>query len=125
MFSEDVACVYKDGVLTFINHNGNAAIDRNFPYTERIGLINKQGEWIVEPEYYYLYHEKSGFWKTEDLDGEEGLINEQGQEILAVGYYDISIDTKNKLISAMTPDYYDKIFYFDGNVVNACNYVSS
>lgn len=142
VFSEDVACVYKDGVLTFINHNGNAAIDRNFPYTERIdsycfhnglcavmgdneriGLINKQGEWVVEPEYYYLYHEKSGFWKTEDLDGEEGLINAQGHEILAIGYYDISIDTKNKLISAMTPDYYDKIFDFDGNVVNACNYV--
>ena len=142
VFSEDVACVYKDGVLTFINHNGNAAIDRNFPYTERIdsycfhdglcavmgdneriGLINKQGEWVVEPEYYYLYHEKSGFWKTEDLDGEEGLINAQGQEILAIGYYDISIDTKNKLISAMTPDYYDKIFDFDGKVVNACNYV--
>ena len=95
VFSEGVACVYKDGVLTFINHNGNAAIDRNFPYTERIdsycfhdglcavmgdneriGLINKQGEWVVEPEYYYLYHEKSGFWKTEDLDGEEGLIND-------------------------------------------------
>ena len=142
VFSEDVACVYKDGVLTFINHNGNAAIDRNFPYTERIdsycfhdglcavmgdneriGLINKQGEWVVKPEYYYLYHEKSGFWKTEDLDGEEGLINAQGQEILAIGYYDISIDTKNKLISAMTPDYYDKIFDFDGNVVNECNYV--
>ena len=142
VFSEDVACVYKDGVLTFIDHNGNAAIDHNFPYTERIdsycfhdglcavmgdnervGLINKHGEWVVEPEYYYLYHEKSGFWKTENIDGEEGLINAKGEELLANDYYDIKIDSQKELVYARTTDYFDMIFDFDGNVVNACNYV--
>ena len=142
VFSEGVACVYKDGELTYIDHNGNAAIDRNFPYTERIdsycfhdglcavmgdneriGLINKQGEWVVEPQYYYLYHEKSGFWKTEDLDGEEGLIDANGKEILAVAFYDITINAQNKLISAISPDKVDMIFDFDGNIVNACNYL--
>lgn len=128
-------------MLTFIDHNGKAAIDRNFPYTERIdsycfhdglcavmgdneriGLINKQGECVVEPEYYYLYHEKSGFWKTEDLDGEEGLIDANGEELLANCYYDIRIDSNKELIYARTTDYVDMIFDFDGKVVNACNY---
>ena len=36
-FSEDVACVYKDGLLTFIDHNGNQVIDKKFPYS---GSIN-------------------------------------------------------------------------------------
>ena len=141
VFSEGIACVYIDGVLTFIDHSGNAVMDRNFPYTERIdsycfqnglcavmgdneliGLIDKQGEWIVAPEYYYVCHEKSGFWKTEALDGKEGLLNAKGDELLTIGFYDIKIDSQKELIYARTLDHVDMIFDFDGKVVNASNY---
>lgn len=142
VFSEGVAWVKKDGVLSLIDHDGNPVLDRTFPYTERIddycfhnglcamlgdneciGIINMQGEWVVEPEYRYMYHDKNGFWKPEDLDGEEGLFNAKGEMLLALGYYEITIDSHRKLISARTPDYIDMIFDFDGNVVNECNYV--
>ena len=142
VFSEDVACVFKDGKLAFIDHNGNPCFDRTFPYTERIdsycfhnglcavmddnefiGLINKQGEWVLNPEYYYLYYDNDGFWRVEDLDGEEGLFDTNGEVLLALAFYDITIDSQNKLISAISPDKVDMIFDFDGNIVNACNYL--
>ena len=142
VFSEGVACVYKDGELTFIDHNGKPCFDRTFPYTKRIdsycfhnglcavmddnefiGLINKQGEWVLNPEYYYLYYDNDGFWRVEDLDGEEGLFDTNGEELLALAFYDITIDAQNKLISAISPDKVDMVFDFDGNIVNACNYL--
>jgi hypothetical protein len=73
-FSEGVAAVYKDGFVSFINEDGTLAFPKTFPiryddgYSEisfqfhdglcvmrtmsnKWGLINMQGEWVVEPVY--------------------------------------------------------------------------
>lgn len=141
VFSEGVACVYKDGVITFIDHNGNQVMDKKFPYSgcingytfhnglcamlddnELMGIINLQGEWVVKPEYYFIGRDETGFWRTENYDDEEGLINANGVELLPVGYDNIRIDTQNELIYARTLDNFDMVFNFDGEVVNACAY---
>ncbi len=71
VFSEGIAAVQKNGMIGFIDHKGRTVIDFKFPYhgnplseftfkhghcvaadtTGKCGVINKQGEWIIKPEY--------------------------------------------------------------------------
>ena len=71
VFAEGVAAVQKNGMIGFIDHNGNTVIDFQFPYhgnplTEfvfsdghcvvadtlgKCGVIDKKGNWLIKPEY--------------------------------------------------------------------------
>lgn len=71
VFSEGLAAVQKNGMIGFIDHRGNTVIDFKFPYhgnplseytfkhghcvaadtTGKCGVINKQGAWVINPEY--------------------------------------------------------------------------
>ena len=71
VFSEGIAAVQKNGMIGFIDHKGRTVIDFKYPYhgnplseftfkhghcvaadtTGKCGVINKQGEWIIKPEY--------------------------------------------------------------------------
>ena len=71
VFSEGLAAVQKNGMIGFVDHKGRTVIDFKFPYhgnplseftfkhghcvaadtTGKCGVINKQGEWIIKPEY--------------------------------------------------------------------------
>ena len=71
VFSEGIAAVQKNGMIGFIDHKGRTVIDFKFPYhgnplseftfkhghcvaadtTGKCGVINKQGHWIIKPEY--------------------------------------------------------------------------
>lgn len=71
VFSEGLAAVQKNGMIGFIDHKGHTVIDFKYPYhgnplseftfkhghcvaadtTGKCGVINKQGEWIIKPEY--------------------------------------------------------------------------
>ena len=71
VFSEGLAAVQKNGMIGFIDHKGRTVIDFKYPYhgnplseftfkhghcvaadtTGKCGVINKQGEWIIKPEY--------------------------------------------------------------------------
>ena len=71
VFSDGVAAVQRNGMIGFIDHKGNTVIDFKFPYhgnplTEfvfkdghcvvadtlgRCGVIDKTGEWLIQPEY--------------------------------------------------------------------------
>lgn len=72
-FSEGLAGVQRNGYIGFIDHQGNVVIDFKFPaygndlddYTFKYGycvvanedgkrgIINKTGEWVIQPEYNY------------------------------------------------------------------------
>lgn len=74
VFSEGLAAVQKNGMIGFIDHKGNTAIDFKYPFhgnslsefvfenghcvvadtTGHCGVINKKGEWIIAPEYDYI-----------------------------------------------------------------------
>lgn len=71
VFSEGLAAVQKNGMIGFIDHKGRTVIDFKYPYhgnplseftfkhghcvaadtTGKCGVINKQGNWIIKPEY--------------------------------------------------------------------------
>ena len=71
VFSEGLAAVQKNGMIGFVDHKGRTVIDFKYPYhgnplseftfkhghcvaadtTGKCGVINKQGEWIIKPEY--------------------------------------------------------------------------
>ena len=71
VFSEGIAAVQKNGMIGFIDHKGRTVIDFKYPYhgnplseftfkhghcvaadtTGKCGVINKQGNWIIKPEY--------------------------------------------------------------------------
>lgn len=71
IFSEGLAAVQKNGMIGFIDHNGNNVIPFRYPYhgntlseftfkhghcvvadtTGRCGVINKIGKWVIEPKY--------------------------------------------------------------------------
>lgn len=85
VFSEGVAAVEKDGELLFIDHTGKVVIDADFeagrapgdyvfheghcvlwhPVTGRCGLIDKQGAWVLPPEYVRIRREE-GYWVADN-----------------------------------------------------------
>lgn len=74
MFSENLAAVEKDGYIGFIDHQGSIVIDYSYPYYGNpleefifkngfcvvanrqglCGVIDKTGNWILNPEYDYV-----------------------------------------------------------------------
>lgn len=81
VFSEGLAAVEKEGRLCFIDHTGQVVIDRGHkayyvgagfafkrgycviwdPMSGKAGLIDRSGDWVLEPEYDYIVNDK-GFW---------------------------------------------------------------
>ena len=74
VFSDGLASVDDDGWIKFIDHTGKVVIDNHIPYFlgkdgyvfhyghcimhdergERVGLIDKQGNWVLQPEYFRI-----------------------------------------------------------------------
>lgn len=94
IFSEGLAAVVKDGMIGFINRNNEVVIPFKFPLPKyddedisyvfhdgycvmtdingRVGLIDKKGEWVVEPEYEYILSPVNGY--REVYDGLYGVL---------------------------------------------------
>lgn len=110
-FSEGIAGVYKDGLVSFINSSGEPAFEKTFPiryyddYSEiafifhnglcvmrtmdnKWGLINTQGEWAVEPVYNTIDAPYFGYRRV--FNGNKyGLLDAYGKMALPVEYDDI------------------------------------
>lgn len=140
IFSEGVACVMEQGVLRFIDHQGKPAIDKAFPYSPCIddycfhnglclmsdgngkeGLINRKGEWSVEPEYLDIHYESRGYWKLEDAEGHEGLLRANGEPFLPCEYDRVTVRNTG-YISVRLMNHLDMVLDSEGNVVNPCDY---
>lgn len=106
-FSEGLAAVLKDGVVSFITPTGEPAFPRTFPihyddYSDiyfqfhsglcvmrtinnKWGLVNTDGEWVVEPVYSSIYAPQLGFRIM--TDGRKfGLLTLAGQVALPLEY---------------------------------------
>lgn len=100
-FGEDGLCpVKKDDLFGFIDTNMNVAIDFQFDFVEEFhegfapfaipnpekdfrqlyGLINRQGEIVVEAIHEDMYYVGEGFWQVGDYEA-HGLIDTTGKEI--------------------------------------------
>lgn len=104
-FSEGLAAVHLNGCISFITADGKQAFDKSFPVTydsdwsymfhnglcaiqtpeNRWGLINAQGEWVVEPTYNSIDAPTFGYRKF--LKGSKyGLLSLDGQIVLPAEY---------------------------------------
>lgn len=141
IFSEGVACVYDQGKIHFIDHKGQQLMGKEFPYTgriddycfhnglcsvlgdgNRIGLIDKQGNWVVDPIYYEVNYDEMGFWYTRDTEHNYGLLDAQGQLLLPIEYDHLSINHRDSCIYVSRFDRVDQVLDFNCNVINPCNY---
>ena len=141
IFSEGVACVMDGGALHFIDHKGHTTMDKKFAYTPRIddycfhnglcamqgdnghlGLIDKQGNWVVSPDYSWITYDTKGFWLIQDSDWNYGLLDSNGQVLLPIDYKDIAIDDNDSCIYVWRLDHLNQVLDFDCNVINPCNF---
>lgn len=107
-FSEGIAAVYKEGLVSFINSFGEPAFPTTFPIRYNLnyddiafqfhhgicvmktmdgkwGLINTEGEWVVEPIYTTISAPRKGYRVVSDGNF-YGLISETGQVVLPLEY---------------------------------------
>ena len=139
IFSEGLACVMEKGMLHFIDHKGRKAIDKEFPYSNclydycfhnglcvmlgdgnRVGLIDQQGNWVVEPQYYDMDYSTKGFWRTIDRDYHYGLMDAQGQVLLPTEFDYIEIDERDSCIFVRHLNHLEQVLDFECNVINPC-----
>lgn len=140
IFSEGLACVMEKGTLHFIDHKGQKAIDKEFPYAyrindycfhhglcemlgdgNRIGLIDQQGNWVIEPVYYDMTYYSKGFWMVYDSDYNYGLLDAKGQVLLPVEYDYISIRENDSCIFVRHNNNIEQVLDFNCKVINPCN----
>ena len=140
VFSEGVACVYDKGTLHFIDHKGNLAINKTFPYTSciddycfhnglclmsgddgRKGLIGRNGEWKVNPDFSYIRYESKGFWLIQDTLGHQGLLRADGEPFLPCEYKKVTVRDTD-YISVWLQNHTGMLLDMEGNVVNSCDY---
>jgi len=143
IFSDGLACVYEKGTLHFIDHDGKKVMDKEFPYgirnddycfhnglcimydeNGRFGLIDKQGEWVVEPQYYEIEYDTKGFWLVQDCDWNYGLLDAKGQMLLPVEYGNITVHHDDSCIFTRHLNHVNQVLDFECNVLNSCNYMS-
>lgn len=141
IFSEGLACVYEKGMLHFIDHQGHDVMGKEFPYgirnddycfhnglcimfdgNGRFGLIDKQGNWAVSPEYYEIAYDTKGFWLVQDRDWNYGMLDAEGKMLLPVEYENIDIHHQDSCIFVSHFSGLNQVLDFGCNVVNPCNY---
>ncbi len=133
IFSEGLAAVEKDGELVFIDHSGNIVIDKDFqvhynnpkyafkkgycllknPITGKMGLIDRNGEWRLPPEYDNIIHDE-GFWQVKK-DGCVGLYTSELNVMFPVENTGINI--YNDIIEVRHADHTAKRYDHNGNIV--------
>ena len=133
VFSEGLAAVEKDGRLLFIDHSGNEVIDKGFsiyfnnpgyafhngycilhePVCGKVGLIDREGSWALEPEYDNIFNSE-GFWQVEK-DGLEGLFTSDLDTMFAVSQKSINIYMD--MIEVGYADHTSRLYDFDGNII--------
>ena len=141
IFSEGLACVYDKGMVHFIDHKGQTLMGKEFPYTERIddycfhnglcsilgdnnriGLIDKQGNWVVDPVYYQMVYDTKGFWLVQDREWNYGMLDAKGQVLLPIEYDNITIHHGDSCIFVRRLDHLNQVLDFECNIINPCNF---
>ena len=114
VFSEGLAAVLKDGKIGFINDQNDVVIPFQFDYTDKcrmydfgyvfhkgycamtdangnLGLIDKNGNWVVEPEYDEIWAPHKSGYRVIVKDGKHGVLDSTGAIVYYAEYEYISI----------------------------------
>ena len=136
LFSEGLAAVMeKDSVLKFINTIGETVIDKHFKYShlpvnqgylfkngycimsgtnQQWGLIDKEGKWVVNPEYDNLTYTKKKYWICYK-NGKKGLLNDSLHLVLQPDYREVLVTDNG--IEVLKEDYTRQFLDYNGNVI--------
>ncbi|MEZ3591326.1 MAG: WG repeat-containing protein [Muribaculaceae bacterium] len=135
VFSEGMAAVADKDSVFFIDHSGNPINERKFRYNAKtrgyvyhgdlcaiaidgglMGLIDRDGNWAVQPEYDWIVSECNNFWRMRKGDSHIGLwyaFNDKGEQVTETGYPILEI-SKDLGIVATLPNHLQVAYGFDG-----------
>ena len=114
VFSDGLAAVMKDGKIGFINDQNDVVIPFQFDYTDKcrmydfgyvfhngycamtdadgnLGLIDKIGNWVVEPEYDEIWAPYKSGYRVIVKDDKHGVLDSTGTVVYPAEYGYISI----------------------------------
>ena len=114
VFSDGLAAVMKDGKIGFINDQNDVVIPFLFDYTDKcrmydfgyvfhngycamtdadgnLGLIDKNGNWVLEPEYDEIWAPHKSGYRVIVKDSKHGILDSTGTIIYPAEYGYISI----------------------------------
>ena len=114
VFSEGLAAVMKDGKIGFINDQNDVVIPFQFDYTDKcrmydfgyvfhndycamtdadgnLGLIDKNGNWVVEPAYDEIWAPHKSGYRVIVKDSKHGVLDSTGTIVYPAEYGYISI----------------------------------
>jgi hypothetical protein len=114
VFSDGLAAVMRDGKIGFINKRNEIVIPFQFDYSDKcsmwdfgyvfhngycamtdtdgnLGLIDKNGYWIVKPAYDEIWAPHSSGYRVIIKDGKYGVLNSTGANVYPAEYRYISI----------------------------------
>lgn len=134
-FSSGVASVAEGDSIYFIDHLGKPINNKKFQYNPKtrgyvyhgeycaistvggkMGLIDKSGNWAVEPIYDWIVSEDNNFWKARKGNNTTGLwyaLNDKAKVITETGYPNIEISGDLGIIATL-PNHLQVAYGFDG-----------
>lgn len=134
VFSEGLASVDDNGCIKFIDSSGKTVIDLNIPYIpgaegyvfhnnhcavhndrrDRYGLIDKQGNWVLEAEYFSIQHCDT-FWLVDD-GKKQSVITDNMKTVIPFMTGNLRI--YENIIQATLDDHTIKTFSLQGEVID-------
>ena len=134
VFTEGVAAVSQGDSVFFINHNGKPINDKKFyrhrdyrnyvfhgnfsaiPDKNKFGLINKEGQWILLPEYEDIHIGSRNMWYVKSGD-KWGVVGTDGNFIFNPIYENVEINPDNGII-VVNDDHSKSRYDYDGTLVD-------
>lgn len=135
IFSSGVASVAEGDSIYFIDHSGKPVSGKKFVFNPKtrayvyhgdycaiatgngkMGLIDKSGNWAVEPTYDWICSEANNFWKARKGDCETGLwyaLNDKAELVTETGYPQMEI-TEDLGIVVTLPNHLQVAYGFNG-----------
>ncbi|MBR1474598.1 MAG: WG repeat-containing protein [Muribaculaceae bacterium] len=136
IFSEGIAAVERGGKVCFIGHNGQKVMEPEFAFSGmldgycfhngrcvmdgadgRVGLIDRQGRWVLKPQYDELTALHGGkFWQVNHCD-RYGLLDDSLHLVLPCVYRDLWLDDEARVV-VTRDDWTMALLDLNGHVVN-------
>lgn len=135
VFAEGVAAVANNDSVFFINHAGTPINNKKFHYNAKnrgyvfhgghcaiaidggiMGLIDLDGNWVVQPEYDWIVSECNNFWKMRKGGSQTGLwyaFNDKAEQVTDTGYHNLEISEDLGIIVTL-PNHLQAAYGFDG-----------
>lgn len=136
VFAGDMAAVAEADSIRFINAKGEPAMAKSFPRNHRLnpvfhgdycimsnrsdgdmGLIDRYGNWVLEPVYDEILPAPHNYWKVRKGDEESGLwyaFNDRALPLTPSGVRSLEIDEELGVVYTL-PNHMSMVVDFEGN----------